>query len=127
VWYVYPTKKGPIKQGRSVMSVAISGGYVFTGEKSAKSYRLNKMASTLTAPENRAKFQADEDGYMRGLNLSEQEIDLVRRRDWKGMMDYGASIYLVIKIGGSVGHALPQIGAHTAGMTVAEFQAQRGN
>ena len=42
------------------------------------------------------------------------------------MMDYGASIYLVIKIGGSVGHSLPEIGAHTAGMTVAEFQARRG-
>jgi protocatechuate 4,5-dioxygenase alpha subunit len=109
------------------MNVAISGGYVFTGENSAKSYRLNKMAITLTSPENRAKFQADEDGYMRGLNLSEQEIDLVKRRDWKGMMDYGASIYLVIKIGGSVGQSLPEIGAHTAGMTIAEFQATRGH
>jgi protocatechuate 4,5-dioxygenase alpha subunit len=107
------------------MSVAIEGGYVFTGENSARSYRLNKMAVSLTSPENRAKFQADEDGYMRRLELSEQEIDLVTRRDWKGMMDYGASIYLVIKIGGSVGHSLPEIGAHTAGMTVAEFQARR--
>ncbi|MEA2742905.1 MAG: protocatechuate 4,5-dioxygenase, alpha chain [Acetobacteraceae bacterium] len=109
------------------MGVAISGGYVFTGENSAKSYRLNKMAITLTSPENRAKFQTDEDAYMRGLNLSEQEIDLVKRRDWKGMMDYGASIYLVIKIGGSVGHSLPEIGAHTAGMTLVEFQARRGH
>jgi protocatechuate 4,5-dioxygenase alpha subunit len=108
------------------MSVAISGGYVFTGENSAKSYRLNKMAITLTSPENRAKFQADEARYMRDLGLSGQEIDLVTRRDWKGMMDYGASIYLVIKIGGSVGHTLPEIGAHTAGMTVAEFHARRG-
>jgi protocatechuate 4,5-dioxygenase alpha chain len=113
--------------GRQKMNVAASGGYVFTGEDSARSYRLNKMAMTLTAPENRARFKADEDGYMRGLGLSEQEIDLVRQRDWKGMMDYGASIYLVIKIGGSVGHSLPEIGAHTAGMTVAEFQAARGH
>ena len=55
------------------MSIAISDGYVFTGEKSAKSYRLNKMAITLTSPENRAKFQADEDGYMRGLGLSDRK------------------------------------------------------
>jgi protocatechuate 4,5-dioxygenase alpha subunit len=107
------------------MGVAISGGYVFTGEKSANSYRLNKMASTLISPENRARFQADEDTYMSDLNLSQQEVDLVKRRDWKGMMDYGASIYLVIKIGGSVGHSLAEIGAHTAGITVAEFQARR--
>jgi protocatechuate 4,5-dioxygenase alpha subunit len=108
------------------MNVAIQGGYVFTGEDSTRSYRLNKMAVSLTSPENRARFKADEDGYMREFGMSEQEIDLVRRRDWKGMMDYGASIYLVIKIGGSVGHALPEIGAHTAGMTLAEFQAWRG-
>jgi len=108
------------------MNIAVQGGYVFTGEDSARSYRLNKMAVSLTSPENRARFQADETTYMRGFAMSDQEIDLVARRDWKGMMDYGASIYLVIKIGGSVGHTLPQIGAHTAGMTLAEFQARRG-
>jgi len=106
------------------MTIAMDGSYVFTGEQSAKSYRLNKMAATLTSADNRAKFQADEQGYMRGLGLTEAEIGLVARRDWKGMMEYGASIYLVIKIGGSVGASLPEIGAHTAGMTLAEFQAR---
>ncbi len=109
------------------MNAAMSGGYVFTGEKSAKSYRLNRMAITLTSPENRARFMADEEGYMRALGLSDEEVDLVKQRNWKGMMDYGASIYLVIKIGGSVGQTLPEIGAHTAGMTVAEFHARRGS
>jgi protocatechuate 4,5-dioxygenase alpha subunit len=105
---------------------AIQGGYMFTGEDSSRSYRLNKMAASLTSPDNRARFKANETAYLREFGLSEREIDLVVRRDWKGMMDYGASIYLVIKIGGSVGHSLPQIGAHTAGMTLAEFQARRG-
>lgn len=109
------------------MNVAVEDGFVFTVENSARSYRLNKMAITLTSPENRTKFQADEAGYMRGLGLSEAEIDLVTRRDWKGMMEYGASIYLVIKIGGSVGQTLAEIGAHTAGITVAEFHARRGH
>jgi protocatechuate 4,5-dioxygenase alpha subunit len=108
------------------MTVAIQGGYVFTCEDSARSYRLNKMAVSLTSPENRARFKADEVGYMREFAMSAHEIDLVTRRDWKGMMDYGASIYLVIKIGGSVGQTLLEIGSHTAGLTVAEFQARRG-
>ena len=109
------------------MNAAVQGGYVFTGEDSARSYRLNKMAASLTSPENRARFQADEGAYMRGFGMSDQEMDLVVRRDWKGMMDYGASIYLVIKIGGSVGQTLLEIGSHTAGLTAAEFQARRGN
>jgi protocatechuate 4,5-dioxygenase alpha subunit len=93
----------------------ISGAFVFTGERSAASYNLNKMAKTLGSPEMRARFLADEAGYMRGLGCSEQEIELVRRRDWKAMMEYGASIYLLLRIGAAVGHALPQIGAHTSG------------
>ncbi len=97
------------------MDDIISGAYLFTGERSAHSYRLNRMAMSFTAPENRVRFKTDEEAYMRDHGLSEIEMNLVRRRDWKGMMDYGASIYLVIKIGGVTGHALPQIGAHTAG------------
>ena len=40
------------------------------------------------------------------------------------MMEYGASIYLLLKIGAATGHPLPEIGAATGGMTVAEYQAR---
>jgi protocatechuate 4,5-dioxygenase alpha subunit len=105
----------------------ISGAYVFTGERSARSYALNKMANSLSTPENRERFLADEAGYMRGLGCSETQIDLVKRRDWKGMSEHGASIYLMLKIGAAVGAPLPEIGAHTAGLTLAEFHARRGH
>ncbi len=98
------------------MDDVIAGCYVFTGERSAKSYSLNKMATTLRSEEARARFLADEAGYMRGMGCSEAEIDLVRRRDWKAMMERGASIYLLLKIGAAVGHSLPQIGTHTSGI-----------
>jgi protocatechuate 4,5-dioxygenase alpha chain len=107
------------------MDDVISGALVFTGERSRQGYRLNKMAMSLTSAENRARFQADEDGYMRGLGLSEAEIELVRRRDWKGMLAHGGSIYLMIKIAGAVGQSLPQVGTHTAGLTLEEFHARR--
>jgi protocatechuate 4,5-dioxygenase alpha subunit len=94
----------------------IAGSLVFTGERSAHAYNLNKMASTLTSAERRRQFQADEATYMRAMGCSEHEIELVRRRDWQAMMQHGASIYLLLKIGAAVGHALPQIGAHTSGM-----------
>lgn len=97
------------------MDDVIAGSHVFTGERSANSYHLNKMASTLRSAESRARFLADETGYMRELGCSDTEIDLVRRRDWKAMMTHGASIYLLLKIGAAVGHTLPQIGAHTSG------------
>jgi protocatechuate 4,5-dioxygenase alpha subunit len=105
----------------------ISGAYVFTGERSARSYALNKMANSLSRPDNRTKFQADEAGYMRGLGCSDTEIELVKHRDWKAMMEHGASIYLLLKIGAAVGVPLPEIGAHTAGMTLAEYHARKAN
>ncbi len=99
------------------MQDVIAGAYVFTGERSAAGYRLNKMAKTLISPANRAAFQADERGYMEAQGCSEAEIDLVQRRDWRGMMQAGGSIYLMIKIGAATGHALPEIGRLT-GMEV---------
>lgn len=109
------------------MDDVISGAYVFTGERSSNSYTLNKMANSLGKADLRAAFQADEAGYMRGMGCSDAEIDLVRRRDWKGMMDHGASIYLLLKIGGAVGVPLPEIGAHTAGRAPAQTQTKKGH
>lgn len=109
------------------MDDVVSGAYVFTGERSAQSYRLNKMANTLSTPADRAAFQADEAGYMRGMGCTDHEIELVRRRDWKGMMDHGASIYLLLKIGAATGVTLPEIGAATAGMTLDQWRAKQGH
>ncbi len=108
------------------MDDVISGAYVFTGERSARSYALNKMANTLSSPDCRTRFQADEAGYMKDVGCTEQQIDLVKRRDWRGMMESGASIYLLLKIGAAVGVPLPEIGAHTAGMPLAEHHARKG-
>jgi len=107
------------------MDEVISGAYIFTGERSARSYQFHKMANSLSTPENRAKFVADEAGYMRAMGCSDAEIDLIRRRDWKGMMEHGSSIYMLLKIGAAVGVPLPEIGAHTAGLTLAEYHARK--
>jgi hypothetical protein len=62
---------------------------------------------------------------MRSMGLDEAEIDLVRRRDWRGMLAHGGSIYLLLKIAGAVGQTLPQVGAQTAGLTLEQFHASR--
>jgi len=107
------------------MDDVLAGTMVFTGERSRAGYRINRMAMTLTDAAKRAEFVADEPGYMRGMGLTEAEIDSVRERDWKAMLESGASIYLLIKIAGAVVQTLQQVGAHTAGMTVEEYLAKR--
>jgi len=59
------------------------------------------------------------------MGLDDTEIDLVRRRDWKAMIDAGGSIYLLIKIAGALGVPLYEVGAQTAGMTLEQFMAKR--
>jgi protocatechuate 4,5-dioxygenase alpha subunit len=107
------------------MQEQVSGAPVFTGERSRAGYRLNRMAMSLNDPGNRKAFIADETAYLRGMGLSDAELDLVRRRDWKGMIEAGGNIYLIIKIAGALGIALYEVGAHTAGMTLEQFMAQR--
>jgi protocatechuate 4,5-dioxygenase alpha chain len=103
----------------------VAGTLVFTGERSRTGYRLNRMAMSLTDAANRAAFVADETGYSRGMGLNDAEIDMVRQRDWKAMIEAGGSIYLLIKIAGALGVPLYAVGAQTAGMTLEQFMAKR--
>jgi protocatechuate 4,5-dioxygenase alpha subunit len=111
----------------AALDQVISGAYVFTVERSARGYALNKMANSLSSPDNRARFSQDEATYMRDMGCSNEQVDLVARRDWKGMLESGASIYLMLKIGAAVGVSLPEIGAHSAGMTLAEYNARKAH
>ena len=52
---------------------------------------------------------------MRGMGLDDDEIDMVGRRDWRGMLEHGGSIYLLIKIAGALGVSMQEVGRHTSG------------
>jgi protocatechuate 4,5-dioxygenase, alpha chain len=88
------------------MNQEIPGTTVFTGERSRQGYRFNRMAMSLSVPENRERFCADETGYMAVMGLSEAEQEVVRRRDWAGMIARGGNIYLLLKIGATVGQSV---------------------
>ena len=98
---------------------------IFTGERSQRGYRLNRMAMSLTDPASRERFRADEAGYMREMGLTEAEIDIIRRRDWPATIDAGGSIYLMIKIAGTLGQSLLQVGAQMRGQTLEQFMTTR--
>jgi protocatechuate 4,5-dioxygenase, alpha chain len=88
------------------MSEEIAGTTVFTGERSRQGYRLNQMANSLSDPANRARFCADETSYMAAMGLGAAEQDAVRRRDWAAMLAQGGNIYLLLKIGATVGQSV---------------------
>ena len=103
----------------------IAGTTVFTGQRSRQGYRVNKLAMSLTDPANRAAFLADERAYMAGFGLLEEEMDLIARRDWAGLVAAGGNVYVLLKIAGTVGQNLLQMGAQMRGETLEELMASR--
>jgi len=103
----------------------IPGTTVFTGVLSQQGYRINKLAMSLTDPANRDSFRADEQAYMAQYGLSTDEIDLVARRNWAGLIEHGGNVYVLLKIAAAVGQNLLQMGAQMRGETLDEFMKTR--
>jgi protocatechuate 4,5-dioxygenase alpha chain len=105
----------------------IPGTTVFDGARSRQGYRINKLAMSLTKPDNRAAFNADQRGYMKSYGLTEAEMHLIDRRDWSALIEAGGNVYLLLKIAGTVGQNLLQMGAQMRGETLdALMQARPG-
>jgi protocatechuate 4,5-dioxygenase alpha chain len=98
---------------------------VFTGERSMTGYRLNKLSASLTDPDNRATFLADEPAYCRRFDLTASETELIKTRDWSGMVEAGGNVYVFLKIAATVGSNLLEVGAEMRGETLAQFMATR--
>ena len=98
---------------------------VFTGERSMAGYRLNKLSASLTDPDNRASFLADELAYCGRFDLTAAETKLIKTRDWTGMVEAGGNVYVFLKIAAAVGSNLLEVGAEMRGETLTQFMATR--
>jgi gallate dioxygenase len=104
---------------------ALEGSYPFTLERSVKGYRLNKFLHRLTDPAWRARFRSNQEALFEDTGLTTEERDLVRRLDWRGMIHYGASFFMLEKLGAVVGVSNLHIYAAMRGQTLEEFQKTR--
>lgn len=104
---------------------ALEGTYPFTLERSVEGYRLNRFLHQLVQPAFRARFMADEAACMRQSDLSDEERLLVRERDWRGLIRYGAIFFLLEKLGAVVGVSNLHIYAAMRGQTLEAFQQTR--
>ena len=103
----------------------LAGSYPFTIERAVQAYRLNHFLHGLVLPEVRAAFLADEEAAFERAGLSEVERDLVRRRDWRGLIRYGAIFFMLEKLGAVVGVSNLHIYAAMRGESLEDFQRTR--
>jgi protocatechuate 4,5-dioxygenase alpha chain len=98
---------------------------VFDLRLSRRGQRLNRMCAALCSPQERDAFKRDEEAFMSRFGLSEAEKQLVRRRDFQGLIEAGTNIYFLLKIGSVTGTGLYKIGAQMRGESYEEFLATR--
>ncbi len=83
---------------------------LFDEETARRGVRLNKAAYSLKDEEQRRLFLADQERWMEQFGLTDEEKELVRRRDWIGLWRSGMSIYVMVKLSGVTETPLPEIG-----------------
>jgi gallate dioxygenase len=103
----------------------LDGTYPFSIEMAVRAYRINDYLHRMVEPAHRAAFLADPEASFDAAGLTPQERDLIRRRDWRGLMHYGAIFFGLEKLGAVVGVSNLHIYAAMRGQTLEEFQRTR--
>ncbi len=98
---------------------------VFDLRLSRRGQRLDRMCAALCSPQERDAFKRDEDAFMSRFGLTDAEKDLVRRRDFQGLIEAGTNIYFLLKIGSVTGNGLYKMGAQMRGESYEQFLATR--
>jgi protocatechuate 4,5-dioxygenase alpha chain len=98
---------------------------IFDLRLSRRGYRLNKMCAALCSPAEREALKRDEEGFMARFGLTDEEKNLIRRRDFKGMIEHGMNIYFMLKVGSVTGNSLYRMGAQMRGESYEAFLATR--
>ena len=99
----------------------LPGTYPFTLARSAKGYRLNKFLHRMIEPEWRQRFLAGPEAMFAESGLSEEERDLLRRRDWRGLIHYGVIFFVLEKLAAVLGIPNLQVYAAMRGESLEDF------
>ena len=108
---------------RPTRSLEPPDSFIYTGPMSTRGRNLNRFSLSLKLPENRSAFLTDPDAYMAKYDLSDLEKNLVRARDWTGLLQVGGHLQAILKIAATVGQNLWHIGAHNARIPVDDMIA----
>jgi gallate dioxygenase len=103
----------------------IGGSYPFTLERSVKAYRINAFLHRLIEPAQRRQFLVDPAPLFEEAGLTEEERDMIRRRDWRALTHYGVIFFLLEKLGAVIGTTNLHIYAGMRGETLEAFQKTR--
>ncbi len=103
----------------------LEGTYPFTLAASRKAYRLNRYLHRMIEPAHRQAFLQDPEASFAEAGLTEAERDLVRRRDWRGLIHYGVIFFMLEKLGAALGTSNLHLYAAMRGQSLEDFMKTR--
>jgi gallate dioxygenase len=103
----------------------LNGTYPFDIAASVKGYRINKFLHALIDPDHRARFLDDPETSFKEAGLTEEEQDLIRRRDWQGMIHYGVIFFMLEKLAAVIGVSNLHVYAAMRGESLDDFLKTR--
>ena len=98
---------------------------IFDLRLSRRGRRLNQLCAALCSPQERDAFKRDEETFMSRFGLTEAEKELIRKRNFQGLIDAGMNIYSMLKVGSATGNGLYKMGAQMRGESYDDFLATR--
>jgi len=99
--------------------------YIFDLERSAQGLRINRFLHSLIEPAVRRRFAEDPEQAMRDAGLDDDERRMLRERDWRALMDHGASFFCLEKLARVTGVSNPEMVAGFRGESLEEFLKTR--
>jgi gallate dioxygenase len=103
----------------------LKGTYPFDIATSVRAYRLNKYLHAMIEPAHRAHFLEDPETSFEEARLTEEERDLVRNRDWPGLIHYGVIFFMLEKLAAVTGVSNGHVYAAMRGETLDDFLNSR--
>ena len=100
----------------------IPGTYVFDADRSRQGYHLNMFCMSLSYPENREAFRADEETYLDKFPMTPEQRRAVLDREWLEMLRLGGNIYYTFKIAATDGLSFQHLAAYQTGVTLEEHR-----
>ena len=101
----------------------IPGTRVFTTERARQGYWLNQFCMSLMKPENRKKWLADEDAYLKDWKITDEQKEALLARDYNRLLDLGGNIYFLAKVFSTDGLSFVQAVSTMTGMNVDDYKA----
>ncbi|MDE1011806.1 MAG: gallate dioxygenase [Paraburkholderia fungorum] len=125
------TRPSVVERHRQRMAVQLAGveklegTYPFSIEVAVRAYRINDYLHRMVEPAHREAFLTDPEASFAAADLADEERDLIRRRDWRGLLHYGVIFFMLEKLGAVTGVSNLHIYAAMRGETLEAFQQTR--